>query len=84
MTTRQIESEWSDTPLSIAIIEAIAGLENCPLTELGTTRGIVLSESIDPEALDRLVSTSESLSAVFSVSKYDVKLTKKMLLVRIA
>ncbi|MFC6764824.1 HalOD1 output domain-containing protein [Natrinema soli] len=82
MTTKQLEYEWSETPPSIAIIEAIASLENCPSTELGPTHGIVLSETIDPEALDRLVTTSESMSVVFSVDKYDVKLTETMLLIR--
>jgi hypothetical protein len=82
MTTKKFECEWKETPPSIALIEAIASLENCPLTELGPTHGIVLSETIDPEALDRLVTTGESVSVVFSVDKYDVKLTDKILIIR--
>ncbi|ELZ01031.1 HalOD1 output domain-containing protein [Natrialba aegyptia] len=82
MNTEHLEYEWSETPPSIAIIEAIASLENCPSTELGPTHGIVLSDTIDPEALDRFVTTGESVSVAFSVGEYDVKLTEKMLLVR--
>ncbi|MFC6764594.1 HalOD1 output domain-containing protein [Natrinema soli] len=53
-----------------------------PSTELGPTHGIVLSDTIDSEALDRLVTTGESVSVAFSVGEYDVKLTERMLLVR--
>ncbi|WP_306060444.1 HalOD1 output domain-containing protein [Natronococcus wangiae] len=82
MATKKFEYEWSETPPSVAIIEAIARLENCPSTKLVPTHGIVLSETIDPEALDRLVTTGESVSVTFSVDKYDVTLTEKMLIVR--
>ncbi|UHQ99121.1 hypothetical protein HYG81_24545 (plasmid) [Natrinema zhouii] len=60
----------------------MASLENCPSTELGPTHGIVLSDTIDTEALNQLVTTGESVSVAFSVGEYDVKLTEKMLLVR--
>ncbi|UHQ98416.1 hypothetical protein HYG81_20065 (plasmid) [Natrinema zhouii] len=46
----------------------MASLKNCPATELGPTHGIVLSDTIDTEALDRLVTTGESVSVAFSVS----------------
>ena len=82
MTTKKFEYDCSETPPSIALIEAIASLEHCPSTELGSTNGIVLAETIDPEALDRLVMTGESVSVTFSVDKYDVTLTETMLLVR--
>ncbi|WP_255681480.1 HalOD1 output domain-containing protein [Natrinema sp. SYSU A 869] len=41
-----------------------------------------MSDTIDTEALDRLVTTGESVSVAFSVGEYDVKLTEKILLVR--
>ncbi|WP_255171156.1 HalOD1 output domain-containing protein [Natrononativus amylolyticus] len=67
---------------SIALIEAIARLENCPSTELGPTLGIVLSDTLDSETLDRLVTTGEPVSVAFSIGEYDVTLTEKELLVR--
>lgn len=82
MATKLVEYKWSETPPSIAIIEAIASLENCPSIELVTTHGIVLSDTIDPEALDQLVTTSESLSVTFSVDKYEVQLTEETLTIR--
>jgi hypothetical protein len=77
-----IECEWSQTPPSVAIVEAIASLENSPPTDLPTTHGIVLSDVLDPEALDTLVITCEPLSLSFSVDKYDVQITGNTLIIR--
>ena len=82
MATKKFEYDCSETPPSIALIKAIARLEHCPSTELGPTHGIVLADTINPEALDRLVTTSESVSVAFSVDEYEVQLTVETLTIR--
>lgn len=82
MARRHIECDWSQTPPSVAIVEAIASLENSTPVDLPTTHGIVLFDTIDPEALDTLVTTCESLSLSFSVDEYDVQITGNTLTIR--
>lgn len=54
--------EWTfddETPPSIAIVQAIAIIENADPTELPSEAGITLYDHIDPDALDRLVGETD-------------------------
>ena len=81
MARRHIECDWAKTRPSVAIVEAISSLENSTPTDLPTTHGIVLSDAIDPEALDTLVTTGEPLLLSFSVDGYDVQITGNTLII---
>ena len=54
----------SDTPASIAIVRAIAVLENVDPMDSPTDLGITLYDHVDPTALDRLVSEGDRTGAV--------------------
>lgn len=71
----RIDTEYTTTPPSIAIISAIAELENANPTEIDIT----LYEEVDPEALDTLFDISRqsetneaTVSAEIRISEYDV------------
>lgn len=81
-TETQDRYNWAQTPPSVAIVEAIARIENCPPTELPTTHGIQLYNSINPEALDTLVTSSDPVSLSFTLDEYDVQLTEETLTIR--
>ncbi|WP_254522539.1 HalOD1 output domain-containing protein [Natrinema caseinilyticum] len=53
-----------DTPPSIAIVRAIAVLENIDPIESASDLGITLCEHVDPSALDRLVTDADGASRV--------------------
>ena len=54
----------SDTPASIAIVRAIAVIENVDPMDSPTELGITLHDHVDPTALDRLVSAADGNGAV--------------------
>lgn len=54
----------SDTPASIAIVRAIAVIENVDPMDSPTDLGITLYDHVDPTALDRLVSEGDGTGAV--------------------
>lgn len=54
----------ADTPPSIAIVQAIAALENVEPTDFQPALGIRLADQIDPEALDQLVTTTRGGASI--------------------
>lgn len=54
----------AETPPSIAIVQAIAALENVDPTAFSTDLGLRLYDHLDPEALNRLVTNDGGIAAV--------------------
>lgn len=59
----------SEKAASIAVVEAIATIENTPPTDLSMT----LHDYINPTSLDELVSSNSDVSVTFSVDQYQVQ-----------
>lgn len=71
-----VAKEYSpeSTAPSVAIVEAIASIEDvCPIA-LSTSGRMTLSDSVDPDALDRLLTgrTADSITITFSIDEYTV------------
>lgn len=63
--TVRIEHRYDgETPPSIAIVRAIAVIENVDPTNAPTDLGLTLYDHVDPTALDRLVAEAPESSAV--------------------
>ncbi|QLG27156.1 hypothetical protein HUG10_06180 [Halorarum halophilum] len=58
---------------SIAVIEAIAAVENVEPDDLAFGGGLPLSEYIDPDALDSLV-THDDVTISFTVAEYRIRI----------
>ena len=76
----RVEHQYdSDTPPSIAIVEAIATIENVDPMDSSTDLGITLYDHVDPTALDQLVTENSGDSAltvdltVHNDYQYDVR-----------
>ncbi len=65
---------WSSTTPTVAIVNAIAGIENVESTDLPTTLDTHLYDHVDPEALDTLVTTSSDPELSFVVDDYRVEI----------
>ncbi|QCS42187.1 HalOD1 output domain-containing protein [Natrinema versiforme] len=65
---------WSSTTPTVAIVNAIAGIEGVDPTDLSTALGTTLYEQIDPEALDTLVITGSHPEVAFTVDDYRVEI----------
>lgn len=62
----------ADTPPSIAIVEAIAAIENIDPTDFQANLGIRLYDQIDPEALNRLITgTSDGATVTVDLTLHD-------------
>lgn len=71
--------DWSVTPPSHAVVEAVAALENVDPIRLPETFDISLSDHIDPEALDRLVPGDSRIELSFTCKAYAVHISGNML-----
>lgn len=71
--------DWSETPPSIAVLEAIAALENTHATKLHTDVGITLYDAVDIEALDELLTHGGDISVSFTVEEYQIHLEGDLL-----
>ncbi|MFD1565435.1 HalOD1 output domain-containing protein [Haloarchaeobius amylolyticus] len=60
----RVEYRYDDTPPSIAIVRAIAALEDVDPMESSADLGIVLYDQIDPEALDNFVAATTDRATV--------------------
>ncbi|WP_226479664.1 HalOD1 output domain-containing protein [Natrinema amylolyticum] len=65
---------WSSTTPTVAIVNAIAGIEGVEPTDLSTVLGTTLYEQINPEALDTVVITGTHPEIAFSVDDYRVEI----------
>ncbi|AXR82451.1 hypothetical protein AArcMg_2459 [Natrarchaeobaculum sulfurireducens] len=70
-----------DSKPSIAIAKGIAILENVNPQALATARDIKLYDYVDPDALDKLVTSDEDVSVYFFVEDYRIEITESKLVV---
>ncbi|WP_247730257.1 HalOD1 output domain-containing protein [Halovivax limisalsi] len=66
--------DWSVTPPSFAIIEAISAVENTEPVRLARALDTTLFDHVDPEALDTLVSGTERVALSFVMGEYAVEI----------
>ena len=62
--------DWSETPPSVAAVEALAGLETVDPIALATEYDVVLYEYVDPEALDAIVRGGGTAAVTVSIDGY--------------
>lgn len=74
--------DWSETPPSIAVLHALAAIEDVPPTDLHDEAGITLYGTVDLEALDALLTHESDISLSFSVENYTVFIEDEVLTVR--
>lgn len=74
--------DWSETPPSIAVLRALAAIEDVPPTALHTEAGIRLYDTVDLEALDALLTHQSDVSVSFRVGEYTVLVEDDLLTVR--
>ncbi|WP_222918460.1 HalOD1 output domain-containing protein [Natrinema sp. SYSU A 869] len=65
---------WSSTTPTVAVVNAIAGIEDVEPTDLSTALGTTMYEHINPEALDTVVTTGTHPEIAFSVDNYRVEI----------
>ncbi|RQH03432.1 hypothetical protein EA472_02405 [Natrarchaeobius oligotrophus] len=63
---------WSNTAPSIAVIDAIAAIENVKSSDLEGSLDAPLFNYIDPEALDRLITSDSQIKVSFTFDEYYV------------
>lgn len=64
--------DWSQTPPSMTVVEALATVEDVSSTELTQRLGGPLYEYVDPGSLDSLVSGSQDISISFAIDSYRI------------
>lgn len=77
----QSNCDWSNRSPSIAVVDAIAALENVESTGLSDVLDATLFEYVDPEALDALVTGDGLVSISFPVDDYTVRIDRNRLIV---
>ncbi|MCU4744317.1 hypothetical protein OB955_18205 [Halobacteria archaeon AArc-m2/3/4] len=70
---------WSSTTPTVAIANAIAGIENVDSTALSTTLETTLYDQVNPEALDVLITDGEHIAISFVVDDYRVEINGEQL-----
>lgn len=80
-TLIQQSYDWSERSPSVAVLEAIAAIENVHPTDLHTDPGIRLHDDVDLEALDALVTHDGDISVSFTVADYTVHIEGSLLTV---
>lgn len=70
---------WSSTTPTVAVANAIAGIENVDATELSGALDTKLYDHVNPEALDTLVTDSNHPVVSFTVDDYRVRITGNQL-----
>ncbi|TYT61747.1 HalOD1 output domain-containing protein [Natrialba swarupiae] len=68
-----LQDENIDSKPSIVIAKALATFEGVDPETLPTACGIRLHDYVDPDALDKLVSSDEDVSILFNIEDYRVK-----------
>lgn len=75
--------DWSRTPPSYAVVDAVAALENVEPTDPSTSLGVTLFEHVDPEALDAIVEGGDDVALSFAMGDYAVRIDGADLTIRI-
>lgn len=78
----QARYDWRTTQPSIAIINAIATLENVEPIKLSTALDTTLFDHVDPESLDTLVTNDGHISISFPIREYNVQIDGDTLEIR--
>lgn len=73
---------WSNTSPSIAVINAIAAIENVESSDLEGSLDAPLFNYIDPEALDKLITSDSQITVSFTFDEYHVLIDGDELSVR--
>lgn len=75
--------DWSSTSPSVAIIEAIASVENIGPVALATDEETTLNEYVDPDALDTLVTDQRAngVAITVTIDDYTVLIAGRELIV---
>lgn len=73
--------DWSTTKPSIAVIDAIATLENVDPVDLSTILETTLFDHINPDALNSLVTKESTISISFSIDEYLIRIDDKGLVI---
>jgi hypothetical protein len=77
------EYDWSNVAPSCAVIQAISDIKNVEPTSLSEELDTTLYDHVDPDALDRLVTTNTEISISFTVEKYQIHIDGNRLSVRV-
>lgn len=77
----QAQYDWSTTSPSIAIIDAIATLENVDPVGLSSTLDTTLFDYVDPDALDTLVTDDGNILISFTIDEYTVQIDENTLVI---
>ncbi|MFC7230857.1 HalOD1 output domain-containing protein [Saliphagus sp. GCM10025308] len=64
--------DWSDVDPSMAVINALASLEDARPVNLSDEVDGTLCDFVDPEALDALVTDKSTISISFMITEYEV------------
>lgn len=65
--------DWSNTAPSIAVIDAIAALEDVEPIDLSKALDTILFDHVDPEALDTILADDGHVTVSFTISGYRVR-----------
>ncbi|UTF55878.1 HalOD1 output domain-containing protein [Natronosalvus rutilus] len=68
----QTRYDWSDVDPSMAVINALASLEDVRPVNLSDEVDGTLYDFVDPEALDALVTDKSTISISFMITEYEV------------
>lgn len=66
--------DWSETDPSLAILEALATIEETDPIALFSGRGRTLYDHVDPEALDSLVESATEIDLSVPIGGYRVRI----------
>ena len=69
----QQQLDWSETTPSMAVIDAIASVENTEPTDVVEELDTTLFDHVDPEALDALITGDNPVSISFTIDEYEVR-----------
>ena len=79
--TIRAEYDWAEITPSIAIINAVAAVENVEAAKLSSELAMVLYDYVDPEALDTIVTTGSEITISFSYGAYRVRIDGNELII---
>ncbi|PCR90232.1 HalOD1 output domain-containing protein [Natrinema ejinorense] len=66
--------DWSQTAASMAVINAIAAIENTDPENRREELAITLHDHVNPEALDTVVTNDTSVSISFPIRDYEIRI----------
>ncbi|WP_139169296.1 HalOD1 output domain-containing protein [Natronobacterium texcoconense] len=73
--------DWSTAEPSIAIVEAIATLENIDPLDVSMSLDCTLFDHINPDALDTLITDDKPISISFALDEYSIRMDEDGLVV---